>query len=278
MLRAPAGEGLLRASAATDSAWKGRFDVEAVVLAAGQGRRLLPLTRSLPKCLLPLGPEDLTVLDFQLRALAKCGVERATVMVGFAADQVASHLRERPTPGIDVRLFLNPLHAHSDNLVTAWLATLQTDGDFVLMNGDTLFEPEVLRRALDAGHPVSVVVNHKDTYDADDMCVWVEGTKLVGIGKEVRERAPDGEAIGLYVFRGEGVAEVRHAFEQAVARPEGLGSWYPPVLEEVALRQRVGMVSIDDLWWTEIDVAEDLEKARVEVGSRWTRSGSAPSR
>ena len=252
--------------------------MEAVVLAAGQGRRLLPLTRSLPKCLLPLSPEGETVLDFQLRALARCGVRNATVMVGFAAEQVESHLREHPVEGLDVRLFLNLLHAHSDNLVTAWLATLQAEGDFVLMNGDTLFEPEVLRRVLDAGDPISVVVNHKDTYDADDMCVWVEGTKLVGIGKESRERAPDGEAIGLYVFRGEGVETARHAFEQAVARPEGLGSWYPPVLQEIALRQPVGMVSIDDLWWTEIDVAEDLEKARVEVGSRWARSASAPSR
>ena len=249
--------------------------MEAVVLSAGQGRRLLPLTKSLPKCLLPLGPDDQTVLDFQLDALATCGVTRVTVMVGFGADQVERHVREKSVPGMDVRLFLNPLHPHSDNLVTAWLATSLVSGDFVLLNGDTLFEPEVLRRALDARDAdISVVVNHKDTYDSDDMCVWVEDTKLVGIGKERREEAPSGEAIGMYAFRGEGVTTVRQEFERAVAAHDGLRSWYPPVFEQIARRRPVGLVSIDDLWWAEIDVAEDLEKARIAVGSHFAPGGA----
>jgi choline kinase len=221
------------------------------------------------------------VLDLQLDALAACGVERVTVMVGFGAEQVERHVAARPAGGCDVRLVFNPLHRHSDNLVTAWLASTLVQGDFVLLNGDTLFEPEVLARVLGARHAaVRIAVNRKDSYDDDDMCVWVEDTGLVVIGKERRERAPDGEAIGLYAFAGSGVAAARAELGRAVAEPEGLHSWYPPVVGRLSRRESVATVPIHDLWWTEIDVAEDLEKARVDVGSRFPRGGQgwAPAR
>lgn len=253
--------------------------MEAVVLSAGQGRRLLPLTRALPKCLLPVAPGGGTVLDVQLETLARHGVRKATVMVGFGAERVEEHVRSRAPAGLEVELVLNPLHPHSDNLVSAWLATFRVSGDFLLLNGDTLFEGEVLRRLLSAEDAaVALAMDRKDAYDLDDMRVWLgEGGALEGIGKGRRERAPDGEAIGIYAFRGRGVEAARDEFARSIAEPEGLGSWYPPVLEKLARREKILPVPIDGLWWTEIDVAEDLEKARVELGSHPPGRGASPA-
>jgi len=139
--------------------------VEAVVLSAGQGRRLLPHTRSLPKCLLPVGPAGETVLDVQLATLGRAGVRRVTVMVGFGSEQVERHVQERGPEDLDGELVFNPLHPHSDNLVSAWLSTFRVAGDFLLINGDTLFEPEVLERMLASNAPVAAAVNRKDAYD-----------------------------------------------------------------------------------------------------------------
>ncbi|MBW2315322.1 MAG: phosphocholine cytidylyltransferase family protein [Deltaproteobacteria bacterium] len=254
--------------------------MEAVVLSAGQGRRLLPLTKSLPKCLLQVAPGGGTVLDVQLDTLSRCGIEKVTVMVGFGAEQVEQHLAEHKPEGLDVELVLNPLHPHSDNLVSAWLATFRVEGDFVLLNGDTLFEAEVLQRMIAAeGAKVGAAVDCKDAYDLDDMCVWVEDGNLVGIGKGRRETQPDGEAIGIYVFRGRGVSAARDVFARVIAEPEGLHSWYPPALETLARVEPITPVSIEGLWWTEIDFPEDLEKARVEVGSHFAQADpwTAPS-
>jgi len=245
--------------------------LEAVILSAGQGKRLLPHTRTLPKCLMRLGPDGRTVLDLQIEALLAAGLDGPiTVMVGFGAEQVEHHVASSVDAPCDVRLVFNPLHRHSDNLVTAWFATQLVEGDFVLLNGDTIFEPAVVRRTL-AVRDAAVVaaVNRKDAYDSDDMCIWVEDTRLVGIGKEERAQEPDGEAIGLYTVLGRGVPALRDAFARAVATPEGLRSWYPPVFETFAREEPVGIADISGLWWTEIDVPEDLEKARVEVGSRF---------
>jgi choline kinase len=255
--------------------------LEAVILSAGQGKRLLPHTRTLPKCLLPVGPGGRTVLDLQIEALVAAGIDGPiTVMVGFAADRVHRHVTESLRVDCDVRLVFNPLHRHSDNLVTAWFACQQVAGSFVLLNGDTIFEPAVLHRVLGV-RDASVVaaIHRKDAYDSDDMGVWLdEDTRLVGIGKEQRATEPDAEAIGVYTARDRGVEVLRDGFARAVAGPDGMRSWYPPVLETIAREEPIATADVSGLWWTEIDVYEDLEKARVEVGSRFPNGLEDPAR
>ena len=129
-------------------------------MSAGRGRRLLPLTENRPKCLLPVAGR--TVLEWQVEALAAAGIERCTVVVGFAADLVTAALatlRSRPDR---LQTLYNPLFATADNLVSCWMAREEMGSDFVLLNGDTLFEPELLQRLL-AGRafPVTVAVGCK---------------------------------------------------------------------------------------------------------------------
>jgi len=81
--------------------------MKAIIVSAGQGQRLLPLTEDTPKCLLPvLG--DLSMLEVQLHALAECGITNVSIMVGFRAEKVEARLRERPIPGLEVRTCYNP--------------------------------------------------------------------------------------------------------------------------------------------------------------------------
>ena len=60
--------------------------MRAVLLSAGQGRRLLPLTAETPKCALQV--QERSLLEWQIQELAKCGVRDVTVIVGFRADKV----------------------------------------------------------------------------------------------------------------------------------------------------------------------------------------------
>ena len=158
--------------------------MKAIVLSAGQGRRLLPLTSQLPKCLLALDGER-TLLQIQLEALARCGVGRAQVVTGYGADQVEAHLEELRIPGIQVETLFNPFFASSDNLMSCWLARSAMEDDFILLNGDTLFEDDVLRRLLSSAHdPITVTVDHKRHYDDDDMKVALDARgRVLAIGK-----------------------------------------------------------------------------------------------
>jgi len=234
-----------------------------IILSAGQGRRLLPLTRDSPKCLLHV-QHDVSVLEFQLRALAACGVTHASVLVGFNADQVEETLARRPVAGIDARTVYNPFYHLSDNLATAWLARSEMRGDFLLLNGDTLFEPAVLTRLLASPvAPLTLAIHQKDDYDDDDMKVSLDAEeRLLAVGKTLPAEIISGESIGLMLFRADGPHAFRAALEAAIREPEALSLWYLSVVNSLVGSVEIRTAKINDLWWAEIDCPEDLEGVR----------------
>lgn len=240
--------------------------MRAIILSAGQGRRLLPLTEDSPKCMLHVQP-GVSVLDFQLHTLAACGVTHASVIVGFNADQVEESLARKPVAGIDVKAVYNPFYRLSDNLATAWLARTEMQEDFLLLNGDTLFEPEALRRLLASPPaPLTLAINQKDTYDDDDMKVSLadEGG-LRAVGKTLRAEIVGGESIGLMLFRGDGPRAFRRALDAAIREPEALKLWYLSVVNGLVDSLDIRTTKINDLWWAEIDSAEDLAGVRKSL-------------
>lgn len=236
---------------------------KAVILSAGQGRRLLPLTASEPKCLLTIGGRS--VLDWQLEQLAAGGFRQVVVVVGFGDERVRASLERRSRP-VQVRTLYNPFYRVSDNLVSAWVARREMTGSFLLVNGDTLFETRVLERVLESQPaPATMAIDHKPAYDADDMKVECAGNRLVAVGKDLPAARTHGESIGMILFRGEGTTVFRSLLESAVRDPSRQNAWYLSIVDRMAKLDLVRTVSIDPLEWTEIDYPHDLEHAAALV-------------
>ena len=240
--------------------------MKAIILSAGQGKRLRPLTNDTPKCLLAVRG-DQPVLELQLRALAECGVDEAVVFVGFGAERVEEFVSQRAPTGIRVTTVFNPFYAVSDNLATCWLARSYMQDEFIILNGDTLFEPTVLRRLLASpSAPLTLAINQKQSYDDDDMKVSLsDGRRLVGVGKTLDPRIVDGESIGLMLFRPEGAERFRDTLSAAIRRPDATALWYLSIVNEMAQESIVTSVAITGLWWGELDSPEDLAKLRAEL-------------
>jgi len=251
--------------------------MRAIILSAGQGRRLLPLTAETPKCLLEIDGAR-SLLELQLDALARCGIRSATVMVGFGAEKVEEFLASRPVPKIEVQTRYNPFFAATDNLVTCWLARNDMTRDFILLNGDTIVQTEVVRRIVAFKGPgVAVVIDRKAEYSDDDMKVTLDGgTRLRAVGKSIPAADVDGESIGLIAFRGWGVEAFRDTLDQAVRNPASLNKWYLHVINTMAGSMPVQTVSIEGLWWAEVDSRADLEDARRAL-ERQSRRRSIPA-
>jgi choline kinase len=237
--------------------------MRAIVLSAGQGKRLLPHTATKPKCLLEIS-ETRPVLDLQLQTLARCGVERVTVLTGFGADHVDRFVDGNRFGSMNVETLYNPFYSVTDNLATCWFARPAMIDDFLLLNGDTLFDDELLLRVLEAPHaPVNVTIDRKGDYDTDDMKVTLDTEgRLCAIGKKLPAHTVDGESIGMLLFRGVGVEQYRDALDRAIRQPESMHNWYLSVVNEMAQKMTVNTISIEGCWWAEIDSPEDLDAAR----------------
>jgi choline kinase len=239
------------------------------VLSAGQGKRLLPFTLRQPKCLVSVDGAR-TMLEVQLRALARCGIEHATVLVGFGASQVDRFVATTPIPGLVVETLFNPFYALSDNLATCWVARHEMNSEFVLLNGDTIFEDRVLHRLLEASSsPITVTIDHKESYDDDDMKVSIDDDGLLlAIGKTLKPEIVNGESIGMLCFRESGPMHFRSAIERTMREPEALKLWYLSVVNEIAQDTTVDTASVRGFWWREIDEATDLKEARRSFPAR----------
>jgi choline kinase len=239
--------------------------VKAIVLSAGQGRRLMPLTASTPKCCLQI--EGRTLLEWQIDALAAAGIDEVVVVTGFG-HRVVEAVTGR-MQNIKVRSLYNPFYALSDNLGTCWVAREEMRQAFVLLNGDTLFEPAVLTRLLANGGtaPITLASDCKSAYDDDDMKIIAAGARLQRVGKQLDLRQVNGESIGMLLFTTEGARLFVQKVEQLMSGPEGLARWYLSAIDELACLGQVGICSIHGLSWCEVDVPQDLADAERTVAA-----------
>jgi L-glutamine-phosphate cytidylyltransferase len=239
--------------------------MKTIILSAGQGKRLLPLTAAIPKCLLPIQGKKL--IEWQIDALFSAGIDRVSVVVGYGADQVEQLLTKRYGKNC-ITLIHNPKFAETDNLVSCWIAREEMNEDFFLLNGDTLFEAAVVGRVLSkAAHPVTVVTTHKSHYDADDMKVTLEGQRLINIGKDIEPEKTDGESVGMILFRGEGRALFRQGLERAMGDPSSSRKWYLSVIRDLCPTMKVWTCSIEGLRSCEVDYPADLQSAEDMVSA-----------
>ena len=156
----------------------------------------------------------------------------------------------------------------ADNLGSCWVARHDMNEEFVLLNGDTLFEFSIPHRLLASPrHPVTLVTDSKGVYDADDMKVILDGEKLAKVGKTIPIGETHGESIGMMVFRDEGPKVFRQAVECAMRRPESLKKWYLSIIDELAQLGLVWTIGIQGLPWAEIDNSADLDQANKLVES-----------
>jgi len=240
--------------------------MKAIILSAGHGRRLLPMTASIPKCLLDIHGQS--VVEWQIDHLLDNGVDDIMVVVGYGADLVEARLSE-VYPSQKVKTLYNPFFDVTDNLATVWMAREEMIGDFILLNGDTLFESELLRSLLSAPHkPITLARDLKSRYDSDDMKMALDGDRLLRVGKDLGKVAVDGESIGMMLFRGQGGEQFREAVEQAMRKPVALRQWYLSVIDKLASQGQVWSHSIQGLQWGELDYPVDLDKA-LKMAAGW---------
>jgi L-glutamine-phosphate cytidylyltransferase len=215
--------------------------MKAVILSAGQGSRLLPLTEGRPKCLLPLG--DKTLIEWQIWALTQGGVDEIAVVVGYHAPDVVALLKKLESPKLKIRTIYNPFYKLADNLASCWMARHEMNTDFVILNGDTVIEPKIFQKLIASpAAPITVTIDKKESYDSDDMKVHLKGTRLLEIGKTLPAERTNGESIGM------------------LHTPEGVKWWYLRAIGQIAEHHQVETCNIEGSLWGEVDFPADHER------------------
>lgn len=248
---------------------------KAIILSAGQGSRLLPLTRDVPKCMIAFNGR--TLISWQIAALVANGVTDIVVVTGFRTERVEDHaLQLYRETGARIRCAFNPFFQVADNLGTCWIVREEMDRDFIILNGDTIISDEIVAKLIASAQDaitVTVDVKPDGDYDDDDMKVNRDASgRLHHIGKRLLPPDTNAESIGMLAFTGEGPAIFRNQIDQMMRTPEGVERWYLRAIDIIAKGNRVGTASIEGLEWQEVDFPQDVEAAKT-LTAKWAAEG-----
>jgi choline kinase len=227
--------------------------MKALILAAGQGRRLWPFTADRPKCLLLVG--GASILEWQLRHLEQAGICQAVLVCGFGFEQMRAAVASYRGP-LRLKLLYNPFYGVSDNLISLWVARAEMDEEFLLINGDNVFHPDILDRLLQVQEPCSLLACRKAAYDEDDMKLQLCGARLRRIGKDIASRETQAESVGIMRFADQGVEWLHQA----------LSSYFVAGIQRLVEAGRpVHCCFADNLPCADVDTPADLHFVRQHL-------------
>lgn len=243
-----------------------------IILAAGAGKRLYPLTKHVPKSLLDLG-DGTTLLDRQLQhAIASHILRKVYVVTGYLAPMIDAKL-EQYRDRVDVEAIYNPFYDVSNNLMSLWCAHhVMNEDDFLISNGDNIYKNHVYDRVVDgAENGIQLTVDYKDQYDDDDMKVRLDGMGYIKkVSKLIAADEANAESVGLVLARG---ADARQTFRDALLHlckePRARDAFWLELfnfLADTGTAVRTRAIAPED--WSEIDFHPDVDAMRKAVFSQ----------
>ena len=231
--------------------------MKAVLLAAGRGSRLHPLTQSTPKPLVTVGAR--TCLDIGLESLAAV-VDSIVVVTGYLGDKINTHLERHP-PSVPVQVAVNPKPEQGNLTSLAAARALIEDDGFILTNADHLFPSDFFSHHFVVDVNIAVAAQNDRPVLDDEMKVVVVADHLREISKTLTTY--DGAYIGTTRVPAHHSSAYWAAFDRVKEVIDPARACVEDVLQALAHSEAPPRVTwVNNLQWFEVDTLEDLEKAR----------------
>lgn len=229
--------------------------MKALILAAGLGTRLAPLTDDIPKSLVPVNGKP--ILFQQIDCLRKCGVSDIRVVSGYKSEALVSAV-ESTYQGIEI--IENTVYANTNNMYSAWMGTSNLIGEpFLMMNADVFFDPSVISALIDFEADNAIVVDLGRWMEESMKVVEAEG-RLTRISKEIPQPEALGCSIDVYKFGADGGRAFRRWCSEYIENRGELSLWSEVALNDTFANIEFRACPLTGRWY-EIDSLEDLTQA-----------------
>ena len=239
--------------------------MQAVILAAGMGKRLGELTKGNTKCMIEVGGE--TLISRLLRQLDKHALSKIILVVGYKAQELKDYLAtlQVQTP---IEFVENTVYDKTNNIYSLYLAKdYLTTEDTLLFESDLIMEDAIISKLIEHPYPDLALV---DKYES-----WMDGT-VVTLDEEnrIQRFIPNGQfkyeeipsyykTVNVYKFSQQFSANMYVPFLEAYCTALGKNEYYEQVLRVITMLDNSGMraLPLTGEQWYEIDDIQDLDIA-----------------
>ena len=237
--------------------------MKAVILAAGQGTRIRAVHGERPKCLIKV--DHKTILDHQIDALLRAGIDQIAIVVGYEKQQIIRHLHGRIDSWTPMITFIeNSAFAITNNIYSLWLARDWIGGGgFVCLNADVILDAQILPSAIKTNALMSMIVDPE--WRDETMKVVISDGRVLRMSKKISKEEFSGTYIGITLFDQAINARFFAKMEQFVEAGRVNEFFNVAVQELVDEGLRVGFTTTAGAAWAEIDDPLDLSFAQQNV-------------
>lgn len=262
---------------------------KAIIIAAGRGRRLMPYTDQMPKCLVPVAGRS--ILEWQLAALRAGGVDEVVVIRGYLGDVLVERLSSPSVNlGCAVRFVDNPDYASNNILHSLFCARAELTGPLYITYSDIVFTPDVVKALAAAEGEICLTIDRDFAFlyegrtehplSEAEVADLDERGQVRRVGK--RALPPEqawGEFIGLAKFSATGTEWLTSAWDDLQATYAGregmpfqrasafINAYLADMLQHLIDAGRPMMPVGIRGCWREIDTVQDLQRADSLIGS-----------
>ena len=229
--------------------------MKAVILAAGLGSRLSPITDNVPKCMVPVN--GIRIIDKQIDNLLRNGISEIYVVDGYKAEMLTSHLS---TKYPSVHIVSNTRYAETNNMYSLYLTSQYVRGEeFLLMNADVYFDSNIINGLIqDAG--LSKIACDRTCYMEESMKITLDGEKINHISKKISSQEYYAVSIDVYRISNNDSEILFKEIEETIVERKDENSWTEVALDNIFKSTRFIPYVIDGRWY-EIDNHDDLRIA-----------------
>ena len=247
--------------------------MQALMLAAGMGKRLGKFTNNNTKCMVEVAGKKL--IDRAIEAVKLAGINKFTLVVGYEGQKLIDYINSKYSNcGIEFSFINNKDYATSNNIYSFYMAKdLVENEDTILLESDLIYDVSLIKKVVE--HPA------KDVVTVDKYQSWMDGTLVMmdennNITQFVDKSDMKYEildqyykTVNIYKFSKEFCKNIYIPFLEAYMKAYGLNSYYETPLKVIAHVAKTPLVAyeVGDLPWYEIDDEQDLDISEVMFGS-----------
>lgn len=242
--------------------------MQAIILAAGMGRRLGELTSRNTKCMLKVN--GVRLIDRMLEQLSKLQLCRIVIVVGYEGENLCKHLRDYWSH-LPIEIVWNKVYDKTNNIYSLWLAKeyMDLDNQTLLLESDLIFDDAVLTAAVDTNsRNVALVSKYQTWMDGTMVRINSEGNIVNFISKKNFSYQEVGEyykTVNIYKFSRDFLVNQYIPFLEAYIKVMGNNEYYEQVLKIITFIDVIDLQALDirNLHWYEIDDVQDLRIAET---------------
>lgn len=237
----------------------------AIILLAGMGSRLRPLTDATHKALLPI--QGKTILERQIAQLKKCGIARFHLVLGYRDQDVRDYVTAN-FPGLNISYYSNAIFERTNTAYSLHLVLKTFAEPFLLLDGDVLLHDELVA-SLSVDTIDNLLLCETDPAKLDAEAVKArldESGQIVEIGKPIALANAHGESIGVGLYQKDWALALKSHLDKSLKNESNWNWYYEDAMQEIIAKglapSPLKIISTGNLAWVEVDDFQDLERAK----------------